>query len=237
VTGQRRRRLWESIADRAVTPDHSGWAQAICAVSAVTLATVEASALTLRAKPRVQEVLASSDGWSAKLEETQYTLGEGPGIQAFVDGSPVLVDDLAAEHTRWPVFAEAALRLDAMAVFAFPLQVGAIRIGTLNLYRRRPGRLPADALADSAVLVDLATTALLEHFDATEHAALDWARPIGSYQDINVATGMIAGRLRISLDDAFARLRGHAFADDRSVLKVARDVVELRINLDQFAEP
>lgn len=236
MTGERRERLWASIADHTVTPDHRGWAEAVCAVCVATLATVEAAALTLRAKPRVQEMLAASDGWSAKLEETQYTLGEGPGIQAFVDGSPVLAEDLTAEQARWPVFVEAALGLDASAVFAFPLQVGAIRIGTLNMYRHRPGRLPIDALTDSALLADLATTALLKHADAAENDALDWARPIGSHQNINVATGMLAARLNISLDDAFARLRGHAFADDRSILDVALDVVERRLDLGRFSE-
>jgi ANTAR domain/GAF domain len=236
VTGQRRKRLWQSIADHTVTPDHYGWAEAVCTVCVAALVSVEAAALTLRAKPRAQEMLAASDEWSARLEETQYTIGEGPGIQAYVDGAPVLVDDLRAEQARWPVFAEAALGMDATAAFAFPLQVGAIRIGTLNMYRHRPGRLSHDDLTDSALLADLATIALLKHTDTTENSPPDWMRPIGSYQDINIATGMLAARLGISLDDAFARLRGRSYAESRSVLDVARDVVERRIGFEHFPE-
>lgn len=236
MSGQRRERLWRSIADHTVTSGDHGWAEGVCAVCVAAVGSVEAATLTLRAKPRAQELLASSDEWSARLEETQFTLGEGPGVQAYVDGVPVLVDDLRAEQARWPVFAEAALRMDAAAVFAFPLQVGAIRIGALNLYRRMPGRLPHDDLADAALLADLATIALVKHTDATESGGLDWARPIGSYQDVNIATGMLAARLDICLDDAFARLRARAYADERSVVDVARDMVDRRTEIDHFPE-
>ena len=44
---------------------------------------------------------------------------------------------------RWPVFAPAARQAGAAAVFAFPLQVGAIRAGVMGLYRERPGPLSA----------------------------------------------------------------------------------------------
>jgi hypothetical protein len=232
VSGQRRERMWRSIAHHVVTNDQQGWARAVCAVCVAAVAAVEAAALTLYSRSQAQEMLAATDEWSAGLEETQYTLGEGPGVQAFVDGSPILIDDLTLEQKRWPVFAEAALRFDAIAMFSFPLQVGAIRIGTLNMYRYRPGRLSAEDVANAALLADLATIAMLNR----DHAALDWARPIGSYQDVNIATGMICARLGISLDDALVRLRGYAFAENRSIFKIARDIMERRISLDHFPE-
>lgn len=234
MTGQRRERLWQSIADHNASPGHRGWAEAVCAVCAAALVSVEAAALTLRAKPRAQEMLAASDGWSARLEEAQYTVGEGPGIQAYLDGVPVLVEDLRSHLARWPMFTEAALGMQATAVFAFPLQVGAIKIGTLSMYRRHPGRMPHDDLADSALLADLATVALLKDTEVSQNGALDWARPIGSYQNINVATGMISARLGVSLDDAFARLRARAYVENRSVLHLAREVVECRIDFEYF---
>jgi hypothetical protein len=222
------------MAEQAIVPGPSGWAAAVCAVGVSVLATIEAAAVTLRTTSRAQEMLAATDDWSARLEETQYTLGEGPSVEAFGTGGPVLVTDLTSEQTRWPVFAEAALSAGASAMFAFPLQVGAIRLGTLDLYRRRPGGLPPAELTDAVVLADLATTALLEEAVAAERAGEDWVRPVSSYQDMSVATGMIAATLHISLDDAFARLRGRAFAEDRSVLDVARDVVRRRITLGRF---
>jgi hypothetical protein len=229
MSGQRWKRLWNDITDQTLIPDHQGWARAVCAVCVATLATIEAAAVTLRSQSPAQEMLASSDTWSARLEELQYTLGEGPGVEAFARGGPILVDDVAAQQSRWPVFAAAALEAGASAVFAFPLQVGGVLLGTLSLYRRRGGGLGTGELTDAALLADLATTALLK--PATR---IEWTRPAGSYQNMNIATGMVAARLRISLDDAFARLRGYAFAANRSVLDVARDVVHRRITPDEF---
>src|SRR5260370_27957484 len=81
-----------------------------------------------------------SDGVSELLGELQLPVGEGPGPDAAACGGPVLASDLGEVDAvrRWPVFAPAARRAGAAAVFAFPLQVGAIRAGVMGLYRARP---------------------------------------------------------------------------------------------------
>jgi hypothetical protein len=76
--------------------------------------------LTLRATARAQDMLGASDDWAGTLDGLQYTLGEGPGVEAFTSGIPELVADLRAEEARWPGFCDAALAMDASAAFAFP---------------------------------------------------------------------------------------------------------------------
>src|SRR5579883_2280842 len=76
---------------------------------------------------------------STELEDLQFTLGQGPGLDAAA-GSPVLIADLAAETARWPVFAPAAAALGVRAVFALPLRIGAISVGALLAHRATPGR-------------------------------------------------------------------------------------------------
>jgi hypothetical protein len=198
---------------------------------------IDAAALTLRATSRAQQLLGASDGWVARLAETQYTLGEGPGVDAAGTGEPVLVAEVGAHQARWPGFAQAAAAAGVGAVFAFPLQVGAIRLGTLELLRRRPGALNARETTDAALLARLATSALLDDAQRAEDAGQEWRpRSVASYQDVHVVTGMIAWTLRISVEDAFARLRADAFARDRSVLELARDVLDRRINIDELAD-
>src|ERR1039458_3782476 len=76
------------------------------------------------------------------IEELQYELGEGPCVDAHHEGRPVLEPDLADPATpRWLAFSPPALAAGTRAVFGFPLQVGAARLGAMNLYRDRPGRL------------------------------------------------------------------------------------------------
>jgi AmiR/NasT family two-component response regulator len=121
-------------------------------------------------------------------------------------------------------------------VFAFPLQVGAIRLGTFDLYRHRPGRLDSIELIDALLLADLAVAAVVKQAEVAERSGHDGLRPLTSYQDVNIATGMLAAGLKISLEDAFARLRGHAYSQNRSVLDVAHDVVSRRVHIEQLAE-
>lgn len=231
---QRRERLWRVVTGER--PGSDGWVQALCLGCVAVLGSVDAAAVTLRSESRAQELHGASDGWAAELEQAQYTLGEGPGVTAFARGGGVLVEDVAVARPRWPAFVEVAERAGVGAMFAFPLQVGAIRLGTLDLYSRRPGGLRPEEVTDAMVLADLAATVLLHQFDVAHRSGRDAPRPATSYQDVNIATGMLAAQLRVSLDDAFARLRAHAYSEGRSVVDVARDVVAWRIDLDQLAE-
>ncbi|MGW6937328.1 GAF and ANTAR domain-containing protein [Lentzea sp. NPDC054927] len=229
MDGQRRDRLERMIAKRAAG---SPWPQALCTVCVVVLP-VDTAALVMRGAARAQEMVTASDGWGTALEELQYTLGEGPAVEAHRSGGPVLVGNMNAERARWPGFADAGAEAGLGAMFVFPLQIGGIRLGTLDLYRRRPGGLSADAIADAAVLADLATLALLENELAGDHEKL---RMAVSYQEVHLATGVLAAGLGIGLEEAFARLRAHAFAEHRALLDVSRDVLDRRIPLDRLAD-
>ena len=89
--------------------------------------------------PTVRETVHATDDVAASLEEAQLTFGQGPCVDAFTEGGPVLAADLRrAEYlARWPAFGPAALDSGARAVFALPLQIGAIRLGILDMYRRK----------------------------------------------------------------------------------------------------
>ncbi|MFL6124803.1 GAF and ANTAR domain-containing protein [Actinophytocola sp.] len=235
MDGERHQRLWRLVTDRAHGSDFAGWAEVVCAV-AVDQTDVDGAAISLRTSARAQELAAASDPWARRLEELQYTVGEGPGVEAFTTAGPVLVADLPDAGSRWPGFVDTATVDGLAAVFALPLQEGAIQLGTLDLYRRRPGALSTEALADVAVLADLATGALLT--DATPDAATSWAggEAPGHYDDVNVATGMLAAELRITVDDAFLRLRAHAFSTGHPLLDVARAVLNRQLRADTFQE-
>ena len=84
--------------------------------------------------------LCSSNPVSALIEDLQFTLGEGPCIDAYHEERPVLEPDLAdPDHARWMAFSPPAVDAGVRAVFGFPVQIGVIRLGALNLYSDRPG--------------------------------------------------------------------------------------------------
>ncbi len=169
-----------------------------------------------------------------QLEELQFTLGEGPGVDASRGSLPILEPDLLeTATTRWPDIGLAAVKAGFRAVFAFPLQVGAIRLGALDLYRGTPGSLTAVELSDAWDFADAATLMLLNlqgEDTGSTHPAL-----MAAFDDraqVHQATGMISVQLDVSLGDALLRLRAHAYAGDRSTLAVAADVVARRMRFD-----
>lgn len=238
MDGRHRGPLWRAIASAEdVAGRRDSWAQTVCLACVETFDRVDAAILALRGGSHAEEVLGASDPWAADLAEAQYTVGEGPGVEAFAAGSPVLVSDLRVAQVRWPGFAQAALDGGVAAMFAFPLQFGAIRLGTLELIRRGPGGLPSDELRDAVLAADLGAAALLRQARTAEVEGQEFApHPVRSFQDVNVATGMLAAQLHIGLDDAFTRLRANAYGRNRSILDVARDVLDRRIVLDELAE-
>jgi hypothetical protein len=169
---------------------------------------------------------------STLIEELQYTLGEGPCVDAYHHDRPVLEPDLAHPATpRWFAFTPPALGAGARAVFGFPLQVGAVRLGALNLYRDRPGPLTEDQYADALVLADVAARAVLAMQAQAPPGALAAELEVGANFRfvVHQASGMVAVQLGIGVGEALLRLRAFAFANDRLITDVAGEVVERRL--------
>ncbi|MDT7797508.1 MAG: hypothetical protein QOI78_941 [Actinomycetota bacterium] len=161
---------------------------------------------------------------SAGLEDLQLTVGEGPCLDAFASGGPVLIADLAAATSRWPAFTPAARELGAAAVFSFPLQIGVVRLGSLDLYRDTTGPLTRVELADALILSDLATQGVVADLDGHRTEDVSWlADP---YAQVHQATGMVQVQLRSTTDVALMRLRGYAFTHNVPLADVARQVVD-----------
>ncbi|MEG8179223.1 GAF and ANTAR domain-containing protein [Nocardia terpenica] len=161
---------------------------------------------------------------SAGLEDLQLTVGEGPCLDAFASGGPVLVADLATAVTRWPAFTPAACELGAAAVFSFPLQVGVVRLGSLDLYRDTTGPLSRLELTDALILSDLATQGVVADLDGHSSDDVSWL--VDPHSRLHQASGMVQVQLGSTTEVALMRLRSYAFAHDLPLAEVARRVVD-----------
>jgi hypothetical protein len=137
---------------------------------------------------------------------------------------------------RWPRFAPAALEQGVQAAFAFPLMSGRVAVGALDVYATAPGEMGRDQLADARVLADLAALAIergdaaVVGVDLVAEPAEDWAHPAV----VHHASGIVSERLDIDVDQALLRLRAVAFAMDRRVADVAREVVDGRVRIERW---
>lgn len=179
--------------------------------------------------------LCTTDTVSALIEQLQYDLGEGPCVDAYHEDRPVLEPDLARPAApRWLAFTGPVVDVGVRAVFGFPLQVGAVRLGALNLYNDRAGPLTDDQHADALVMADVAAQAvLLLQADAAPDAVAAELEANANFQYVvHQATGMVAAQLDVTVGEALVRLRAHAFGNDRPLTDVARDVVGRRLRFD-----
>lgn len=180
--------------------------------------------------------LCSTNEVSALIEQLQYQLGEGPCVDAYETDRPVMEPDLAAPNIpRWLAFRERALAAGVRAVFGFPLQVGSVRLGALNLYRDHVGPLTDEQHADALVMADVAAQAILVLQADAPPDGLAAELEIGAdfQYVVHQASGMVAAQLEISVAQALIRLRAYAFGNDRALADVARDVVARKLRFDE----
>jgi hypothetical protein len=176
--------------------------------------------------------VCSSNPVSALIEDLQFTLGEGPCVDAYHQDRPVLEPDLArAGEARWLVFTPQALDAGARAVFGFPLRVGAIRFGALNLYRDHAGALGDEQHADALVLAGVAARSVLSMQGVALPGALGAELEAGADFRfvVHQASGMVSVQLDVTVGEALIRLRAYAFAHDCPLTAVAEDVVARRL--------
>jgi hypothetical protein len=225
---------------RDVTDDHE-LARLICRACVDGLG-VDGAALSLLTASVARHTLHATDATAQVLEELQFTLNEGACIEAATTGTPVFVSDLGegGGAARWPVFASAVLeQTDVRAVFALPLQWGSTNLGVLDLYRRAPVGLGDEQRRDALAAADTAALMMLtlrtDPDSLTGPVVLDgrdgsWLDPVvASRAEVHQATGMVMAQLDLSAADALARIRAHAFAHQRLLVAVARDVVARRL--------
>jgi GAF domain-containing protein len=231
--------VWGLVAAESSRPDDQphvfGMLQRLCRAAARALGATGV-ALSLMAEDGAQVTGAASDPASALVSDLQLTLGEGPCVDAYSSGSPVLSADLGvAAAARWPGYVPAAQDHGIRSVFSFPLQVGAARLGALNVYRDTTGGLSSQSLDLCLTFAEVAMSMLL---DAQHQATVGESAPalddlVDSRFELFQAQGMVTVQLRVDLAVAMARLRAHAFAHDRRVADVARDIIARTLVLEE----
>ncbi|MFI1281628.1 GAF and ANTAR domain-containing protein [Streptomyces sp. NPDC020858] len=247
MTGDRTARIKVLVARQAALRGARVGVVDVCTAAVATLP-IGGAGVSAMSRTAAGHPLCSTDLVSERLEELQLTLGEGPCVDAYALGSAVLASDLRGdeERHRWPVFAPEATAAGAGSVFAFPLQIGAISPGVLDLYSGVPVELDSEQLADAMVLADTATLVLLGTRISEVGARPDGNPPPPGSQDacpadgrledlgghraeIDQATGMLTVQLGVDVEEAFVRLRAYAYTDGRRLAEVAADVVARRL--------
>lgn len=220
------------VAIRGIESGESSWDR-VCVACAEALS-VTGAGIILMAGNEQRTSLGASDEVEGVIEEAQFTLGEGPCVDAARLAVPVHAPDLTAPgHTRWPTFSARAIDAGVAAIFALPLQVGPARIGAMNLYCVRPGPLSQSQLTTALAMADLVAHAIL---DLQAHTPTEGLAPglasVPFRAQVHQATGRISAQLDVGVAEALVRLRAYSYAHDRTIDDVAATVVSGALRFD-----
>lgn len=236
VRDRDRERITDVIAQEVRDAEPGEVPERLCA-AAVRLLPVSGASVSLRGEGMPVPLSASSER-AAHLMEVQATLGDGPCLRAAETGAAVFASDLTAgrDASRWPVFAQQAAAAGVRAVYALPLGDRSVCVGTLDLYRDVPGELAADDIRTARFVADVLTAALMALPRGEEAGRLGdglWLSPLATdHDEVYQAVGMVMAQRGVASDEALALLRAHAFAEGRTVLDMAHEVVARSTRFD-----
>ncbi|MET8469087.1 GAF and ANTAR domain-containing protein [Streptomyces sp. NPDC006422] len=192
---------------------------------------VDAAAIVLLTDTPYRQLLGVSDRRAVCLEEAEYLAGEGPCVTAAVTGQPVLVDDMARQLPKWPMFQTCLEQGDYRAVYAFPLRFEADVFGVVALLCERPGPITPQTMRDATQAVAATAQVLLPSFwRLLAHGTLPPWEPRDlletHWATTHAASDRLAGRLGLPVEEALARLRARAFAGGQPLSSVAAQVLD-----------
>jgi GAF domain-containing protein len=207
---------------------------------AVTLVNAASVGLMLADQRGRLEFMAGSDENVRLVELFQLQNQEGPCLDAFRTGQPVINVDLDEAAQRWPRFAPRAAELGFRSVHAFPLRLRDQVIGALNVFgTAQSGELTAADVPIVQALADVATIGLL-HERTIRRAEVLTEQLQGALNSrivIEQAKGAIAQARSVSVDDAFAIIRRYARSHNRRLSDLAHAIVEDPAGLADLYRP
>jgi GAF domain-containing protein len=205
----------------------------------VELLDVQAAGILLADADGNLRVMAASSEQVRLLELFQLQNDEGPCLEAFSTGHPVIETNLREALERWPRFTPYAVGAGFESVYALPLRLRSTVIGALNLFRTRSIPMAESELALAQALGDVASIAILQNQAAREGRLLagQLQNALDSRVSIEQAKGMIAEGTHVDVNEAFQLLRRHARSANRLLTDVAKDLVSGEVHVEDMVPP
>jgi len=200
--------------------------QQLCRAAVIGLG-LEGAVVHVMTESGASGIGASSSPRATSLAELVVSVGEGPAVDAFSSRRPVLVPDLMASAARWPGYVEAGAGLGA--VWSWPLHLGAVVVGVLDLYDGRARSLTEPELGLAVHLSRLALDLLLdgrgELVGGLAGGLAVGLAAVEHHAEVHQAQGMVMVDLGVDLAEALVLMRAHAFANDFSLLQLAQAII------------
>jgi transcriptional regulator with GAF, ATPase, and Fis domain len=199
---------------------------------AVELLEVDAAGLMLADHDHELQAMAASDENAQLLELFELQHDEGPCLDCFRSGAPVV--NVALASRRWPLFAAAARDAGYVSSHALPLRLRRDVIGALNLFSASSRELGPDDVALGQALADVATIGLMQERAVRQREVLaeQLQHALNSRVLIEQAKGVFAERAMVEMPEAFAAMRRYARSNGLALNNVAASVIAGSLDAD-----
>jgi GAF domain-containing protein len=197
-------------------------------VHAAGISGADAAGLMLTDQMGHLRFMAASNPNGETLELFQLQNSEGPCLDCFTTGEPVVNADLAHAADRWPTFAPRAIQLGYQSVHAFPMRLRDHIIGALNLFGSADAFFDATDVRVVQALADVATIALMQErtIRRAEELTEQLQSALTSRVVVEQAKGAVAALRGITTDEAFELLRSRARSSQKRLVDVAQAVLD-----------
>jgi GAF domain-containing protein len=225
---QRLARVFVELADTLVEEfDVVDFLQMITERCVEVLA-ADAAGLMLADQRGNLRLVASTLERAQLLELLELQIEEGPCVECFATGRPIVNVDLPEARDRWPRFAAAAVDAGFRSTHALPMRLRNQVIGALNLFTDERSGLSSEDVAIGQAMADVATIGLLHERTLREQTALSeqLQTALQSRILIEQAKGVLAARAAISVTEAFTQMRKHARRNHVALTAVATAIIE-----------
>lgn len=184
-------------------------------------------------------VMASSNERAHLLELFELQSDEGPCLDCYRSGQPLVNEWLDQDPGRWPRFSVRARALGFRSAHALPMRWHDQVIGSLNLFRDDAGSLSDADVAMGQALADVATIGILRERSLREAQVVSESlqAALSSRIVIEQAKGMVAARGGVTVDEAFELLRRQARNTNSRLHEVAECVIAGTLGMKQLVSP
>jgi anti-anti-sigma factor len=216
------RRITAFPADTDVV---DGTLRLVVALARVTVGGADGVSVSLRRHGRLATV-AASDQTISDMDASQYATGEGPCVDASLDGRWFHAESLNTE-TRWPAFTPRVQALGINAILSSPLLAEDRPVGALNIYSRTAMAFaPEDQELASVFAAEASLVLTGAGVDVTDGQLSNRRNEVlETRRLIAQAEGVIMEREGVEADAAFSMLCDSSRRSNRPFRERAEDVV------------
>lgn len=215
---------------RGVEDTGGGLTPELCRSVADLLGVTDATFALIGGPDRRFTLCASSDN-ARKLDQWQFTLEQGPCLDAAAQGETSEATTTPTDESPWPLLAEKATELGYQAIAGIPLSIADRPYGAMNIQHTSP--LQSDVLDYAADVCQTLSQPIMDRLAEQAPTLTD----LGDYTTVHQAVGVVSVQMGIPIADALAVIRARSWTEGRLLVDVANDVIQREIEFDNPTDP